>query len=240
MADGSTCWLSLSDRMKAWLRVSRWACDCCRCARASSKVIPAGSIPSCSPQTSPPFFLLFSHSWRRALVARFITSNLTWMLSWIRNRMDRRFRDEEKHDKKSKLRGGIEVKLSQESKRGAQIININLKLNILKITQSYRGQNNIRHLNGTSIWGVCVRQRSLLPTQCDWYYSAKKMGPAGRFTVLHESTHARTSSTQIHGKRDTWIHLALHLYLAAFPRYFHSGCSSFPLIKNDHADRVTS
>lgn len=85
---GRTCWVSPSDRMKAWLRLSRWACDCCRCAIASSKAIPAGSILSCSELPSPPLFLLFSPSWRRALVARFITSNLAWMLSWRPDRMD--------------------------------------------------------------------------------------------------------------------------------------------------------
>lgn len=84
---GCTCWTSLRDWIKAWLRVSRWACDCCRCTMASSKVLPAGSVLSCSPLPSP-LFLLFSQSWRRALVALFITSDLAWVLSWRPHRQD--------------------------------------------------------------------------------------------------------------------------------------------------------
>lgn len=86
---GSTCWRSLRDWMKAWLRVSRWACDCCRCAMASSNVPPAGSVLSRSPLPSP-LFLLFSQSWRRALVALFITSDLAWVLSWKPHREGQR------------------------------------------------------------------------------------------------------------------------------------------------------
>ncbi|KAK5931639.1 hypothetical protein CesoFtcFv8_000080 [Champsocephalus esox] len=63
--------------MKAWL--SRGLLQVCE---SLTKVIPAASDPPCSPPPSPTFFLLFSPSWRRALVARFITSDLAWMLSW--------------------------------------------------------------------------------------------------------------------------------------------------------------
>lgn len=121
---GRTCWQSLRDRMKGWLRVSRWACDCRRCVRASSKVISAGSFRRSSPLPSPPLFLLFSPSWRRALVARFITSDLAWMLSCRQNRMDGRHTGTERKDgiRRANWGKGVGQIEGRGEKRGAQVM----------------------------------------------------------------------------------------------------------------------
>lgn len=152
---GSTCWLSLSDRMKAWLRVSRWACDCCRCAIASSKVIPAGSVPSCSPLPSPPLFLLFSPSWRRDLVALFNTSDLAWMLSWRPDRMDGEKQKEEKEGRDT----GKQIKLSKRRER--EVHTLYTLISTLTcweagIIQSICAKVTIRNLCSLCVRSVCV------------------------------------------------------------------------------------
>lgn len=86
-----TCGLSRSDVMKSWLSVSKWACDWCRWARASSKVIAASSrslVASPLAVARPPRFLLFPASSRSVLVARRSTSERAWMLSWKPNRRE--------------------------------------------------------------------------------------------------------------------------------------------------------
>ncbi len=67
-----TSWLVLSDRGKEWLKVSRWARDCCMWDRAESKLEAELSLLS-----SLPFFLLFSLMPFRAFCARFVISSLT-------------------------------------------------------------------------------------------------------------------------------------------------------------------
>lgn len=66
-----TSWLVLSDRGKEWLRVSRWARDCCMWVRAESKLEAELALLS-----SLPFFLLFSLMPFRAFCARFVISSL--------------------------------------------------------------------------------------------------------------------------------------------------------------------
>lgn len=196
--------------MKPWLRVSRWACDCCRCARASSKVIPAGSDPSCSPPPSSLLlFLLFSPSWRRALVARFITSDLAWMLSWGWNGGLKEQNGGGGGEGGGNCWGGGGRIEQRDGKRKVQ----KLWTFISKLT-CWREAGITRFIwakipTGTwalCVWGVCVSETdcSCQPGVIDSmqrelvYHSQgerKSLWLYGFFTLSHRSTEAMTSPT---------------------------------------------